>query len=213
MTIHKSVIVCGVIFSLAVAGCATTDQKTFHQYQPVVNATGGAGELFLALAGEIPKVRRKGARPTVRMSVTSKWVVVTEKTDSGKKLGIIVTPLASDKLLGDALTQELNAAGFEMRLVNTLPKDVGKGIYLSSVSVDVERIKGLFDVEGTCNVNMSLDLWRNGAKVKRLSYTASYSDSAVFDQDLLLQTILRESLQTLMKQAVPDIIRELDNPT
>lgn len=228
-TRKRAFILVSLLFSI-VAGCATTDQKLSRQYQPVVNATGGSGELYLAVTDEepmvtgrsgelgmrrketggMPRVGERGGKPKVRKGA-GKWAVVTVKNGSGKKLGMIVTPLASDELLRDALRQELTAAGYTVRRVNTLPKDAGKGISLSRVSIDMEQVTGLLEVEGTCKVNISLDLWRNGARVKKLDYEASYSDFAINDRDQILQASLQQTTQNVMKQAIPDIIETLEH--
>lgn len=228
-TCKSAVILYGMLFSVVVAGCATTDQKLSRQYQPVVNATGGSGELYLAVtdaepmalsrgnkprmrlsvSGEKPKARSRGGKPALRKGATAKYVVVTVKNDSGKKLGIIVSSLASDELLRDALREELNAAGYTVRQVNTLPEDAAKGISLSRVYVDAEQVTGLLEVEGTCKVSVSLDLWRNGARVRRLDYVSSYSDSAITDRDQLLQATLQKALQDVMRQAIPEVINTL----
>lgn len=230
MKIRKSSFILFIaLFSGAVAGCATTDQQLSRQYQPVVHATGGSGELYLAVAGEEskvpsrsgkPRMRRKesGEKPEVRdrsgkaaarKGAAGKFVFVTVQNDRGKKLGILVSPISSDELLRDAFRQELSAAGYTVRLVNTLPQDVGKGIELSHIFVDVEQVSGLLMDEESCRVKIGMDLWRNGARMKRLSYESSFSDSAIMNRDLLLQAILQKALQNVMKQAIPEVIETL----
>lgn len=226
MKTHKNTIfLFSMLFSIVVAGCATTDQKlSRQQYQPVVSATGGSGELYLAVTDE-PIVLRSDGKPTMRKKETGekpvvrkpgvrkgaarKLAVVTVKDGRGKKLGVMVTPIAPDELLQDAFRQELNAAGYTVRLVNALPKGGGKGIAFSHVSMKMEQVSGLLAVEGTCKVNVGLDLRRNGVTVKKLRYEASYSDSAISDRDLLLQATMQKALQDVMKQAIPDIINAL----
>jgi hypothetical protein len=54
-----------------------------------------------------------------------------------------------------------------------------------------------------------LELWKNGKKFKKLDYEAQKSDFAIKDRDLLLPNILQNTLQDLMKQAVPDLIKAM----
>lgn len=221
----------GLLFAVLMAGCATANQKTTVPYQPVVNATGGAGELYLAVAcgepavtsgsrkspmninvtRERPVVRRRFGNPPVRNDIYEKWVVVTVRDDKGKKLGTRVSPLASDDLLRDALRQELHAAGYTVKLVNRLPKDVGKGIELSGVFVDQEQVSGLLTDDGTCWLQLSIGLWRNGARLKKIDYASSFSDFALVDRDRLTADLMTNVIQAAMKQSIPDIITALEN--
>lgn len=227
----NALILFSVLFFAAVAGCATTDQKLSRQYQPAVNATGGSGELYLAVTdaaplvsnrgemrgvrkketGERPIVRDRGGKTLARKGFPREFAVVKVKNGKGKKLGIMVSPIAPAELLRDAFRQELNAAGYSVRLVSALPKDAGRGIAFSHVSMEMEQASGLLAVEGSCKVNIGLDLWRNGARVKKLRYEAGYSDSAIIDRDLLLQATLQQALQDVMKQAIPEVIETLEH--
>ncbi len=50
----------------------------------------------------------------------------------------------------------------------------------------------------------------NGAMLKKLSYEANFSDFAVKDRELLLQTTLQKALQDAMARAVPEIVAALE---
>ena len=44
---------------------------------------------------------------------------------------------------------------------------------------------------------------------KKIDYESRYSDFAVKDRESLLPDILQNTMQDLMKRAVPDLIKEL----
>ena len=57
----------------------------------------------------------------------------------------------------------------------------------------------------------SVELWKNGRKFRKLDYKSLLSDFAVKDRDLLSPTLLQKSLQEVMKQSVPEIIKALES--
>ena len=231
MSIYRANAVLCIIFLLSVAGCATTDQKSLLQKQPGAEAVGGREDIYLSvtagkpivhdsvkkpimrysMTGEKPRVRTVKSSFQDRESINEKWVVVTERSEDGKELGITVTPLVPSDLLRDALREELSAAGYTVRLVNKLPKNVGKGIILTHVSVDVDQVSGLLAVDGSCRLRIGMDLWRNGARLKKIANEFSYSDSAMTERDRLLPDMLNSVIQIAMKQSIPEITKELEH--
>jgi hypothetical protein len=75
--------------------------------------------------------------------------------------------------------------------------------------LDLEEVSSIIKAEGSSRLIFSLELWKNGKKFKKSNYESRTSDFAIKDRDLLLPAILQNSLQDLMKQAVPDLIKEL----
>jgi hypothetical protein len=228
--IKAGIVLSAVLFFSTLAGCSSmNDSASTGLYQTVVSAKGGGGEIYLASSAENipelrrgtthrmrltalgikPKVRFKGGKPEERTITTGKWIVLSEKNEKGDEIGITISPYDSGEVLRDAFSQELSAAGYKVKLVRVLPNNVARGIDLSRITIDAEQNTGLLETEGDCNVNIRLDLWKHGSRVKSFNYEGLYSDSAIYDRDGLLETLIQGSLQNLMKQAVPDIIREM----
>jgi hypothetical protein len=189
-----------LIFSAMTAGCATLDQKVTLLYQPVVKAAHGTGEVYLATAKGDAWEGKPGA---------IQWVVGKVKEDSSGEVGEIVTPVAPGDLVLDAFNQELTAAGYRIIQVSALPPGVTKGIVITGTTLDLEEVSSIIKAEGSSRLIFSLELWKNGKKFKKSNYESRTSDFAIKDRDLLLPAILQNSLQDLMKQAVPDLIKEL----
>ena len=184
----------GLLFAALVAGCATTNRKVTVLYEPVVHNGTGAGELYLAGA------------PGTTGHTGVEWVIGTVKNSDGEQLGDIVSPIAPTDLAMDAFKQELTSAGYTVSTAGSLPPQVEKGIAITGVDIHVEEVSSLVKVEGTSRVKITVELWKDGAIFRKLSYESSFSDFAVKDRDLLDQAILQKALQNAMERAIPEIV-------
>jgi hypothetical protein len=189
-----------LLFATLIAGCATYDRKVTLLYQPVVNAGGGSGELYLAASG-----RRAGTGKTGAVQ----WVIGKVENSDGEQVGNIVTTVSPNDMILDAFSRELKVAGYKVTQVNTLPADVSKGVVISLIDMSLEEVVSIVKADGQSRLTVTLELWRNGKNFKKLYYETRFSDFAIKDRDLLLPTTLQKTLQELMKQAVPEIIRQI----
>ncbi len=190
----------GLIFLISMlAGCAT-DRKITLLYQPSVFATGGSGTLYLAASG---------ARPASGKTDSVQWIIGKVKNSDGDTVGDVVTTIAPGDLILDAFNQELTRAGYKVMRVKALPGDVSKGVDVSGLNINMLEVTSIMKSEGKSNLTVSLELWKNGKKFKKLDYQTGFSDFALKDRNLLLPEILQKALQNLMEQAVPEIIRDM----
>ena len=189
-----------LIFSAMVAGCASLDQKVTLLYQPVVKGSHGTGEVYLATA----KGESWEGKPG-----TIQWVVGKVKDSRSGREGEILTSIAPGDLVMDALKEELTAAGYSIILVNSLPPEVNRGIVITRTDLNLDEDSSIIKADGSSRLTTSLELWKNGRKFKKIDYESRYSDLALRDRDLLLPNILQNTMQDLMKQAVPDLVKEL----
>lgn len=188
------------LFIATAAGCAMGGKKVTLLYQPVVNATGGSGELYLSAPVSRPDADKTG---------TVQWVIGKVKNSDGDTVGDIVTPVAPSDLFQDALNRELTNAGYKVIRTGSLPGDVTKGIVVTMTNINLDDVSSIIKDEGTGKLSMSLELWKNGRAFKKLYYESGFSDIAIKDRDLLLPNILQKALQGLMNRAIPEIIKEL----
>jgi hypothetical protein len=190
----------GFIFLISIlAGCAT-DRKITLLYQPSVFATGGSGTLYLTASG---------ARPATGNGGSVQWIIGKVKNSDGDTVGDVVTTIAPADLIQDALNQELTRAGYKVIRVKTLPVDVSKGVDVSGLNINLVEVSSIMKSEGKSNLTLSLELWKDGRKIKKLDYQTGFSDFALKDRDLLLPETLQKALQNLMEQAVPEIIKDM----
>lgn len=191
-----------ILFVALLAGCATYDQKVTLLYQPVVNAGGGAGELYLAAAGGRSGTGKAGA---------VQWIIGKVKNSDGEQVGDIVTTVSPNDMVLDAFSRELKVSGYRVTQVNTLPEDVSKGVVISLIDMNLEEVVSIVKAEGQSRLTVSLELWKNGKIFKKLYYQTGFSDFAIKDRNTLLPTTLQKALQELMRQAVPEIIKQIGN--
>ena len=191
-----------LILSAMVAGCASLDQNVTLLYQPVVKAAHGTGDVYLATAKGEAWEGKPGA---------IQWVVgKVEDSRSGRE-GEILTSVSPGDLVLDALKQELTAAGYRTIWVSTLPPEATKGIVITRTDLTLDEESSIIKADGSSRLTTSLELRKNGKKFKKIDYESRNSDLAVRDRDLLLPNILQNTMQDLMKQAVPDLIKELES--
>ena len=190
-----------IVFPAMVTGCATVDRKVNVFYQPVVHGPGGSGEIYVAVTGGQPRLPGKTA---------VQWVVGKVKTRDGEKTGDVVMTNAPDDLAMDAFKQELTAAGYKVMPVDALPEEVTKGVGIAGATVELDETSDFIKSEGISRLSVSVELWKNGRKFKKLDYKSMLSDFAIKDRDRLLPTLLQKALQEVMKQAIPEIVRALE---
>jgi hypothetical protein len=182
------------------AGCATVDRKVDVLYQPIVHGTGGAGDLYLSASGRQLATATKG---------TIQWIVGTVKNKDGDKTGNVVTGTAPVDQVMDALKQELAAAGYTVIPADKLPQNAARAVDVAAVTIELDETSDLVKSDGISRLTVSIDLWKNGQMIRKLEYKSMLSDFAVKDRDLLLPKLLQKSLQEVMKQAIPEIVRGL----
>jgi hypothetical protein len=119
------------------------------------------------------------------------------KNDTGRTIGKIVKPVYSGDILIGALKQELSAAGYTVRFVQKLPKNVTNGIDISRISAELEQTSGLLALDGTCNLQINVDMWQSGTKVSTHHYASIVSDYSVMAQDQLLFNLMTKATQDI----------------
>lgn len=191
-----------LIFSVMVSGCTTVGRKVDVLYQPVAQGAGGAGSINLAV---------RGGQPAFPARNDLQWIVGKVLTKEGEKTGDIVMSTATDDLVVDAFKQELSSAGYKVIPVAVLSQEMAKGINVAGITVELEETSGIVKAEGVCRLTISVELWKNGSKFRKLDYQTMLSDFAVKDRGRLLSTLLQKSLQEIMKQAIPEIVKALES--
>jgi hypothetical protein len=191
-----------VLLMLAIAGCATTaDRKVTLHYEPAVHATGGAGELYLARGSETPL---SGANQAVQ------WVIGSIKDRDGNMTGSVVTDTMPVDLVLQAFNAELIAAGYSVIRVSEVPPQAAKGISISNVAITLDEVSSLVKAEAKSSLKVSVEVWREGKKVSRLTYETVNSDTTVTGRDEFLQEILGKTMNNLMSEAVPAVVKVLE---
>ena len=90
------------------------------------------------------------------------------------------------------------------------PDLYSKVVEITEARVVVDQITKVPQVDAVCTISVSLTVMKNGTPVRKLRYEAKGSDLAIKERDRLAETILRNTMQDVMKQAIPDIVANLE---
>lgn len=182
------------------SGCAATTPVSIL-YSPSAEARNGSGSLFLKSASD--STADKGG-DSVR------WVIGKRKDSDGRVTGDILSVNSSGDMVLDALKRELTVAGYSVELGSSFPPGISKGLDLKTMQIELEETAGISKAEVTCTVKVSMDVWKNGVRVKKLSYESKVSDFAIVDRDLLRREMVERGLRGIMSQAVPEVMAVLE---
>jgi len=183
------------------AACAPVDVTLKPTYQSIGEIKGGGGPLVLASALET------ASKPDGTQRV--QFIYGEIKDTDGRIKGNVVSPVAPASLVRDALQQELLKAGYTVQFAAALPKQVEHGLLLTTASVTLDEVASLVKIEAECKVQVTLELWKQGLLVRKLTYGKNVSDFAVRDREKLHQQLLQKALGAVMKDAIADLITYL----
>ncbi len=189
---HTLALVLLVVTSSAL-GCATADQRVDFMYEATGVAGGGFGEFSLAR--------------DIQPSSGNEWVLGEITGKDGKKVGEIVSGIAPADEIRDAYMQELEAAGYAVRLVPALTQNVMKGARIVSAALRLDEKKHFFTTEAACTLKLTLEPWRNGSAMNRLRFVAVHTESALAGGEPLLEGVLQRTLHDVLTRSVPEIVK------
>ena len=194
--------IAALLATVALAGCATADKNVRLDYHPTVNAVGGSGELYVTISAERDPLAKRS---------DVEWIVGVIKDDDGKPLGKILTNMEPKGLVADAFIQELNAAGYKVKVVPSLPTDAAKGLVFSGVTLKLDDVLEVVKAQAKGSVQVKVEIWKGGVKVKQLDYEETSSNTVMRTDSENLDKTLQETVKTVTRKAIPEIMRALEN--
>jgi hypothetical protein len=194
--IFRLYLLIATIFLVASAsGCARYAKSVSVLYEPVTTARGGSGTIQLVSSPD------QHSR-----SENVKWVIGIVKNEENKKVDEILSPLSATEIVKDAFAQELKRAGYSVVSSTARAAEQAKVVNLSSVEVKLDQLSDIADIKATCNLVISIDVYKKGQLFKKLQYQSKSSETAIIDRSLLANKVLHEAIQSAMQKAVPDVI-------
>lgn len=195
---NSMILTCLVLVTGVLSACAPTDLVLKPSYQPASEIKGAGGTVLLVS-------NLDGMTGLGRVQ----FIYGEVKDTDGRVKGNVVSSVAPATLVRDALQQELLRAGYTAQIVAGLPKDVQQGVVLTGAMVSLDEVTSLVKIEAECKVQVVLELWKNGALVRKLTYGKNVSDFAVRDREKLHQQLLQKALGAVMKDATADLVTYL----
>lgn len=202
---NRSVIFCVflIVIVFMLGGCVAGDLHIKPDYRSFGDQKAITSKITLASPVE------SGSQPS---SGQIQWVIGEMKNSDGMVRGNIVIPVSPAMIVREALQQELQKGGYQVQsVIGGLPAGADSGLVLSAVSLHLDETGNLVKTESECRVSFSIEVWKKGAKVNTLSYEARYSDFAIRDRDKLHQAVLQKGLESILKRAVPELIKVLSS--
>jgi len=180
---------------LLVGGCARYARDVNELYVPAVNLHGKSGEVYIV----IPE-NQQTRQPNI------KWVLGSVTDPDNIKIDEIYSPRSGYELVQAALALELKQAGFNVYEPAAKPASAQYLLSLSKVEFVLDQISSLYDINVSAKLGMEIDLFKNGEFQRKLRYDLSASKIDIKDRGTVAQTLLKDTLQSAMKYAVPDIV-------
>lgn len=188
----------GLMVLIVLGGCATYTRQVVLRYEPITTSRFGGGDLYLVNADLQP--------PTA----SGVWSFGNTKNAEGVMLDTLWSGVSPAGLVQNALQSELNRTGYQLISVQKAPDLYNKVVEITAATVNVDQVSNISRVNASCTISVALTVMKNGMPVRKLRYEAKGSDLAIKDRDRLAETMLRATMQDVMKQAIPDIVGILE---
>ncbi|MFA7384111.1 MAG: hypothetical protein WC001_11735 [Desulfurivibrionaceae bacterium] len=195
---RRNLLTLGLITLLFLAGCATYTRQLVLRYDPITTTRFGGGDLYLINA-ELQPPTPSGA-----------WAIGNTKNTEGAMIDTLWSGVSPTGIVQNAMTIELGRTGYQVIPAKRAPDLYNKVVEITAATVSVDQVHNISRVNASCTVKISLTVMKNGMPVRKLNYEAKSSDLAIKDRDRLAETMLRNTMQEVMKQAIPDIIGILE---
>ena len=195
---RRNLLALGLMTLLILGGCATYTKQLVMRYDPITTTRFGGGDLYLINA-ELQPPTASGA-----------WAIGNTKNGDGVMVDTLWSGVSPAGLVQSALQRELGQTGYAVIPAQKAPDLYSKVVEITEARVVVDQITKVPQVDATCTISVSLTVMKNGAPVRKLRYEAKSSDLAIKERDRLAETILRNTMQDVKKQAIPDIVANLE---
>ena len=195
---RRTLLALGLMALLILGGCATYTKQLVMRYDPITTTRFGGGDLYLINA-ELQPPTASGA-----------WAIGNTKNGDGVMVDTLWSGVSPAGLVQSALQRELGQTGYAVIPAQKAPDLYSKVVEITEARVVVDQITKVPQVDAVCTISVSLTVMKNGAPVRKLRYEAKSSDLAIKERDRLAETILRNTMQDVMKQAIPDIVANLE---
>jgi hypothetical protein len=112
--------------------------------------------------------------------------------------------------VANAFSTELKAAGYNAMASVKSPDNATRIVMLNSLNLEMKEVTNFVKAEVNCSLKISLGLMKNGKLIKTLDYEAGNKSTVVTDKATLIDDMLRTTLKDIMKQAVPEIVKNFE---
>lgn len=195
---RRNLLALGLMALLFLGGCATYTRQLVLRYDPITTTRFGGGDLYLINA-ELQPPTPSGA-----------WAIGNTKDADGAMIDTLWSGVSPAGMVQNAMNIEFSRTGYQVIPAKKAPDLFNKVVEITAATVSVDQVHNISRVNASCTVKISLTVMKNGMPVRKLFYEAKSSDLAIKARDRLAETMLRTTMQDVMKQAIPDIVGILE---
>ena len=184
-----------VVAMTFLSGCARYGRTVSVLYEPSTTSRGGSGEVSII----IPENQQT-------LSPDIKWVVGKITDDNNNVVDDVMSLRSSAEIIQTAFGLEFKKAGY--KVVPTTKRNGAEqvAIDLTKTKIEISQISSISKLEVKCRVMAAVDVYKNGALIKKLQYEATNSKTDIKDREVLAGNVLQEALRGVMLSAMPELI-------
>lgn len=179
-------------------GCASHARQMLFQYQTASPARTSGGELYLFNTAD-------RIRPG-----SGVWEMGSTRNPEGAILDTLLSGVSPAAMAENALRLELGQSGYRV-LSAPSTQAAARVVEITEATIRVEQTSSLTKLSAACTIKLSLTVKKDGAQARMFHYEAKGSDLAIKDRERLAEAMLLDTMQEVMKQAIPDIVGVMEN--
>ncbi|GFO68195.1 lipoprotein [Geomonas limicola] len=183
-----------VVVSL-LSGCAGQDRTVRLDYQPVVGALGGSGEVYAVVSADSAPQEGQVA-----------WILGQLRDADGEVQGKLLTDRNPKEMVAEALIRELEQAGYRVNLATRLPAGAPRGIDFTRIEVKLEGEDHLVKRQVNGSLQVKIAVFKGGTLVKTLTYQGNSSAESMRGDSKVFDETLRGLVTVVARQAVPELV-------
>jgi len=180
--------------TMLLGGCARYARNVNALYEPSATVRGGGGDVYI-IVPESQQTR----------SPDIKWVLGGISDGENKKIDEVFSPRSPAEIIQSAFVLEFKKAGYSVITAAKRSGSEQRAIDLTKAEIQLDQISGIVDIKSKCRVLVGVDVLKKGQLIKRLQYEATSTKTDIKDRDLLAESVLNDSLQSIMLKAVPEL--------
>lgn len=180
--------------TMLLSGCARYARNINALYEPSATVRGGGGDVYII----VPESQQT-------KSSDIKWVLGSISDGENKKIDEVFSPRSSAEIIQAAFALEFKKAGYTVITAAKRSGSEQRVIDITKAEIQLDQISDLIDIKSECRVLVGVDILKKGQLIKRLQYEATSTRTDIKDRDLLAESVLHDSLQSIMLKAVPEL--------
>jgi hypothetical protein len=191
----------GCVLAFA-SGCAFVDQELKLGHPHAICEGSGTGELCIA---------KPNAKHNLAKNSQGFTILGTVQTTFGIKTADVITRQDVGDWISEAYQVELQAAGYDTKIVQDMHSTTSKGISLTILSISIDQDPGFFTVGAITVLQFNIYIWKKSKKVRTLNVTAKGDHRSMIGSARNKEISLHKALDSALIESLPEILKTLES--